>query len=411
MDADTLQAVRAFVKRAEPTVQKVSPQAYMEGMPQHSLYAKTLKQMALASLLGGGAMAGLRMLIGGGTMPQEGQSHAIRVVLPSRRKKVAEGIMDMFTGKGETDPKRRIFGRVLPGAALMAGGYGGWKLIDHMLDRRRKQQLNNEVEKAKQMYEQALNGGADVKIASENTLFKELDELADLAIKSAAKEDGFLTNTFNSATSSAGRTLGSLLSGPMAVFGLPIAALSYLAMRNAVSNNAPGTIVNKALAKKKRLNWQMSPPTVMATLPGEDEEGEEKIASDVAKPHWSTPLIAPAAVAGLSSLLGLGLAPEGHAGEGALRGGLKGLGTFAGGVAGLGLGTAAGGAVGHSLARDGSFDPASSTLGGAVVGGLGGGPVGALLGYQTADSLLGEPSWEKERRKRELLQELAQGAG
>ena len=66
----------------------------------------------------------------------------------------------------------------LPAATLAgaAGGVGGYKLMDTLLDRNRKGLLKDELARAKQEYEAALSGS--VKSSEENTLAYDLDKLA-----------------------------------------------------------------------------------------------------------------------------------------------------------------------------------------------------------------------------------------
>jgi hypothetical protein len=67
----------------------------------------------------------------------------------------------------------------LPAVMLsgLGGGYGGWALTDYLLDKRRKKLLRQEVDDAKQQFEQALVG--------KSAVAKDLDELCDLAEKTA----------------------------------------------------------------------------------------------------------------------------------------------------------------------------------------------------------------------------------
>jgi hypothetical protein len=59
-----------------------------------------------------------------------------------------------------------------------AGGlYGGWRLMDYLLDRRRKANLDDELETAKLEYEAALARSSDDKEASDDSLGDDLDTL------------------------------------------------------------------------------------------------------------------------------------------------------------------------------------------------------------------------------------------
>ena len=70
------------------------------------------------------------------------------------------------------------------GVAAGAGGlYGGWSLMDYLLDKRRKSETESELAKAKETYEQALMDSS--KRASDNSLGRDLDELYDELEKQA----------------------------------------------------------------------------------------------------------------------------------------------------------------------------------------------------------------------------------
>jgi hypothetical protein len=92
-----------------------------------------------------------------------------------------------------------------------------------------------------------------------------------------------------------------------------------------------------------------------------------------------------------SSLVGAGLggaeAPQGHGGEGALRGGVAGTGTALGALGGAGLGAYAG----HELG--------GGSIPGMIAGGLGGAGLGALAGHFGSNALMGRPSWERDKEK------------
>ncbi len=87
--------------------------------------------------------------------------------------------------------------------------------------------------------------------------------------------------------------------------------------------------------------------------------------------------------AGVGGLLGLAKAPQGHGGEGLLRGAGAGVGALGGGVLGGVAGTAGAAALG--------MNPGVGALLGAGFGGVG--------GYRLSNTLMGAPSWEKEQEQ------------
>lgn len=138
----------------------------------------------------------------------------------------------------------------------------------------------------------------------------------------------------------------------------------------------------------------------------------------------------------LGNLLPLGVgagvgslsAPQGHGGEGALRGmgrtgGLltgAGMGSLAGGLGGAGLGAGLGALL---YGGDASNIIANRALAGAGIGGLGGAIYGGVKGYDAAGKYMGQPSYDKKkkepekkkddkkREKKALIETLGEGAG
>lgn len=68
-------------------------------------------------------------------------------------------------------------------SALLGSSYGSWKVLDKLLDKRRKSDVDAELETAKQRYRSAIVG--DAKTAADGTLEKDLDLLAEAYEKQA----------------------------------------------------------------------------------------------------------------------------------------------------------------------------------------------------------------------------------
>ncbi len=98
-----------------------------------------------------------------------------------------------------------------------------------------------------------------------------------------------------------------------------------------------------------------------------------------------------AAVGGTGAALGIAGAPKGYVTQGAVRGGIAGLGTglgaIGGGLAGLGAGAA--------FSNHTGGDPIVPSL----VGAGGGALLGGLAGHGLANAAMGKPGWEQNEEK------------
>ena len=100
-----------------------------------------------------------------------------------------------------------------------------------------------------------------------------------------------------------------------------------------------------------------------------------------------------AAFGGTGAALGMAGAPNGHMTQGAIRGGIAGIGTgfgaVGGGLAGFGAGAMLG--QGSSGTGDGMIP--------ALAGGAGGALLGGLAGHGLANAAMGKPGWEQDEDK------------
>lgn len=135
----------------------------------------------------------------------------------------------------------------------------------------------------------------------------------------------------------------------------------------------PGTPEIKAApeAVKKHVAEMVKAKDLKAALPGAAPSGPVTLPG-----NQSAGLGIAAALTGIGSGLGAYQAPKGHKTEGATRGGIRGAATGLGGLGGAALARLA---TAHPMAR------------------LGGGLVGAGLGYGGAGLALGKPSWQNEK--------------
>ena len=151
----------------------------------------------------------------------------------------------------------------MPAALLGMGGgmYGGYKLTDMLLDKRRKTEIDNELEEAKKRYEAALSG--------KSVLGEALDQLCDLLEKKGGLEDVW------------GGGIGAALTA-----GIPMALLSGVVAYDLTKKRQPTDVLRKAKLKRLRELNQRQPPALYARpqydagsteVPTEDEMAGEPL--------------------------------------------------------------------------------------------------------------------------------------
>jgi len=161
----------------------------------------------------------------------------------------------------------------------IAGGglglYGGWKLMDYLMDKRREAESDDELAEAKLEYESALRGAT--KESADNELSRELDSLADNMDKLANDKDwidkvlGFL------GPENVGSTLG--LYGGYAVSAAGLAAmLSYPVFKK----RRKKTLLEKAKKTRRRTQAAKFPKPIRLSveslgLPKDEEDVDEAI--------------------------------------------------------------------------------------------------------------------------------------
>lgn len=173
-----------------------------------------------------------------------------------------------------------------PPAALTAGlggAYGGWKALDHVMDSRREDEQDQELEKAKIQFQQALQGSNRGKYASDNELGLELDSLFD-DVKTAtdAVQPGGFDKTAEGIPG--GRVLGSMAG----LYGL-YALLSGGAMGRAAYTRAKKKtgpeVLDEAVKRRQRMRAAARPSAAYATPAplsksrGDDERDLQSIVS------------------------------------------------------------------------------------------------------------------------------------
>ncbi len=145
-------------------------------------------------------------------------------------------------------------------AAGLGGGYGGWKLVDKIMDSRRQTEVQDELEAAKADYEDALQ--SHLKAGSDSEIGNALDSLYDKMEKVSFS----LTPSAN--------TMGSL-GGAYATYAIPSALLGYLVVKNLTDKGSKRKVLQKA-QENRAARRQKSRPSELYAIPDPVEELDEE---------------------------------------------------------------------------------------------------------------------------------------
>ena len=151
-----------------------------------------------------------------------------------------------------------IPGMLLGGAVA---GYGGWKGVDALLDRQRRKQTDDELDSAKQAYEQALLGA--YKKATDSAL----DQVFDGYVKSA----GF-GKLIDDVVSSVAPNAPGIAKGLGATYGLATAPLGFMMVHNMLKKNSKRALLQKAMQERARRQALAQPPEIYAVPRPQEEE-------------------------------------------------------------------------------------------------------------------------------------------
>lgn len=144
--------------------------------------------------------------------------------------------------------------------AGMGGLYGGYKLVDHVLDKTHQADKDRELEDAKNEYRKALveqyspTSPAVKRANAEATLGEDLNTLYELT-KEATRKGGW-GDKFNDWS-------GTALSGYGALAAL-LAGGSGLAAYNWTKARSPEERLAKAIKQREKLRWSTRPPEIYA---------------------------------------------------------------------------------------------------------------------------------------------------
>lgn len=238
---------------------------------------------ALAGLLTGGIGGGIlgnkatKALLGKSPKEREGkEDEQIEVLLQRAQQARQEGednngfsfrkysadkqAVDMPKPGPTSKPGLWWYMPAMLGAGTL-GGYGGWKLIDHILDKRRRQEIDDEVDESRNEFQEALM--SQYKRGSDSELGVALDELYNKMNKEALDLDSIVS------PDTRGRALGAY-----ATYAIPSSILGYLLVKGLADRGSRGKILEKA-QRSRALKQQQSRPAELYAVPTPIDEEEE----------------------------------------------------------------------------------------------------------------------------------------
>ena len=179
--------------------------------------------------------------------------------------KTSSWLSDMVEGNLATTKEGLPWYRPAKLMGGLAAGYGGWKLVDTILDKRRRQEVEGELEDERNKFRQALLSQYDqpvpeAKVAEDSPLVKaaeDLDKLFDAVMEKRA---------------TMGQT-GGQMAGLYGMYAAPAALLAGYAAWSAAKKRRRKNILAKAVAKRKQRRQAMRPQEIFAMpVPVEQEE-------------------------------------------------------------------------------------------------------------------------------------------
>lgn len=259
---DVLDAVK-MVKKCEPMVADDlgNLQDLFQTAVTQKIQGDALKNIGNLAMLGAGTGAGIRGLQGLFSLINRNTERNVKpkprtavVNVPvARMPKVAEEgkAANWWTGSEATTPAGIPLYYPAAVAAGGLGAAGGWKLIDYILDKRRSQETDDDLDAARQDYELALrNEPAAARVAGK--FAESLDKLADKmeeCVKTAALSDIL------------GGTVGSYLG----FYALPSATLAAVIAHGMGKSRQRKSLLERAQKKRMRELASSQPVTLFAS--------------------------------------------------------------------------------------------------------------------------------------------------
>ena len=154
-------------------------------------------------------------------------------------------------------------GKLLAGTA---GAYGGWKLMDKLLDQRRRQELDDEVEDARRDFQRAMT--SQYKEGSESELGNALDELFGKLHKQADGLGDWVPNFLKPSPDTKGTAMGMY-----GTYAIPSSILGYLVIKGLTDKGSTKERLEKA-QRNRAMKRQRLRPAELYAIPSPIEEEE-----------------------------------------------------------------------------------------------------------------------------------------
>lgn len=226
----------------------------VQAAASRQLRSEALRRAGYASLLGLGLGAGARGLLGMHNLSKKKKKEKLEdesAVLPEIP--IYSKQSNFLSGQYATSVSGVPWAMPAAVGGASLGAIGGWKFLDYLLDKRRRQALDRELELAKEEYEKALRS------KSSSTLSQELDRLYD--------------NTIRVKSSMSWGDLLGRLAGVYGVYALGSGALGGVFGYNYGKSKQRKTIIDEAQKMRARERMMRQPPPIVA-VPAEEEEEE-----------------------------------------------------------------------------------------------------------------------------------------
>lgn len=226
------------------------------------LQADAVKTILKTVLMAGGVgaavrgYAGLNSVLAGRKRKRTGRTTEMPVAYPE--KSASNDQATSMIGLDYFIPS------MLLGTPLAA--YGGWKGVDALLNRQREKATDDELQRAKSRYAQALLGA-----------YKQATDAAlDVAFHEHEKQSSWFSEALNSAFPNAsGMAKGLALS-----YVLGMTPLGYSLVDNVMKKNSKRALLQKAVEERARRQAMTQPPDIYAVpTPVEPESASDGVAN------------------------------------------------------------------------------------------------------------------------------------
>jgi hypothetical protein len=246
-------------------------------------------RMLAVLVTGGAAGAGIRGLMGVRNMfrdkpkvdPVSSIPQPVPIRIPLRMQEEEDEPMPKLAGLGARPSGRFNWWEIPTGIAAGAGGlFGGWKLVDWLMDKRRQMAMQGELDEAKKDYESALQDQYSSAMLSkgasaEPTLDDVFDHISDPEKMQAQMEKvgfSFIPQSWKNTSGDVGHgAAGAYLTALMALTGL-----SGLGAYKWTKSKSRSKAMEKAIKKRRMMRAAPQPITAIPqyTPPPRQEEDE-----------------------------------------------------------------------------------------------------------------------------------------